>query len=188
MWISIMLLLLLSLFSYAVADEPYHNHAVWFIGNLTTLPSTPEPSTSPSIPEPSAPLANGNAVIVNHCDYPVYICSSTPPRECCTTTYPLSTAHALQDTVKAMLPPALPGTKRSRLLAVAAATRSCSANRAKYAFTTCNHDVQGAYFIDDPWVQWGMIAPVRGSPSYGSGTEIKFVLCSSKAPLESKSD
>ena len=42
---------------------------------------------------------------------------------------------------------------------------------------------QGAYYINDPLMKWGLEAPVGTCNSYTGGFELKFVLCSAKPPL-----
>lgn len=45
------------------------------------------------------------------------------------------------------------------------------------------HDVQGAFYIDQPVQKWGLGEPVGTCPGYQAGTEIGFVLCTSAPPL-----
>lgn len=46
------------------------------------------------------------------------------------------------------------------------------------------HDAQGAYYIDDPTLKWGLGAPIGTCPGYKTGTEVKFVMCASAAPIQ----
>ncbi|KAK3214363.1 hypothetical protein GRF29_28g2812229 [Pseudopithomyces chartarum] len=48
----------------------------------------------------------------------------------------------------------------------------------------CIHDAQGAYYIDDPTLKWGLGAPIGTCPGYKTGTEVKFVMCASAAPIQ----